>query len=129
MLQNKNTFVNILVTILVAITIFTIAVPVPVLAQGGNVPQEGEEGPCAGKSGLGNCIVAIYRWALGVSVLIAMAMIVFSGYTYMTAGGDANKVAQSKERFAQAFIGLIILFAAVVILRTINPDLVNFVPI
>jgi len=75
---------------------------------------------------LGYCIVEIYKWSLGIAVILALIMIILSGYMYMTAGGDAQKVTVAKEMFAGAFIGLIILFAAVVILRTINPDLVNF---
>jgi len=75
---------------------------------------------------LGYCIVEIYKWSLGIAVIVALIMIILSGYMYMTAGGDAQKVTVAKEMFAGAFIGLIILFAAVVILRTINPDLVNF---
>ena len=85
--------------------------------------QEGQ-GPCAGSENLAKCIVNIYRWALGVAVLLALTMIIFAGYLYMTAGGDAQRVASAKEKFMGAFIGIIILFAAVLILRTINPDLV-----
>jgi len=82
------------------------------------------QGPCSGLENLASCIVNIYRWALGVAVLLALVMIIFAGYLYMTAGGDAQRVASAKEKFTNAFIGIIILFAAVLILRTINPDLV-----
>lgn len=85
------------------------------------VPQ----GPCKSDDKLGVCISTIYKWALGVSVLLALAMIILSGYLYMSAGGNAQQVSTAKEIFAGAFIGLIILFSAIVILRTINPDLVN----
>jgi len=88
--------------------------------------QGAADGPCAGSDNLGICIVSIYRWALGLGVLLALTMIIFSGYYYMTAGGDAQKVQSAKDIFANAFIGLIILFSAVLILRTINPDLVKF---
>lgn len=83
--------------------------------------------PCARANiRLGQCIIEIYRWALGLSVLLALLLIIFSGYRYMTSGGNAQAVATAKELFAGAFIGLIILFAAVLILRTINPELVSF---
>lgn len=75
---------------------------------------------------MGYCVVEIYKWSLGIAVILALIMIVLSGYTYMTSGGNAQKVTTAKEMFAGAFIGLIILFAAVLILRTINPELANF---
>ncbi len=83
-------------------------------------------GPCASSRNIGACIVEIYKWSLGIAVLLALLMIIASGYMYMTAGGNASQVQSAKEIFAGAFIGIIVLFAAVVILRTINPDLVSF---
>ena len=113
--------------ILVAlILIGSVVLPLTVSAQGGDPPAVETAGPCSDAENLGNCIVSIYRWALGVAVLLALAMIIFSGYFYMSAGGDAQKVQSAKDMFANAFIGLIILFSAVLILRTINPDLVRF---
>ena len=88
--------------------------------------QEGSGGPCSGNIILGECIVNIYRWALGIAVLIALIMIIISGYRYITAGGNAQTVASAKEMLTGSFVGLILLFAAVLILRTINPDLVDF---
>lgn len=90
-----------------------------------------EQGPCAGidihdSAALGKCVVAVYKWSLGVGVILALLMIIFAGYLYMTSGGNAQRVATAKEFFAGALIGLIVLFAAVVILRTINPELVKF---
>lgn len=105
----------------------TVAMTLPVLAQEANSAEiSSAQGPCSSVDTLSDCVVVIYRWALGLGVLLALVMIIFSGYMYLTAGGNAQQVAAAKERFAGAFIGLIILFAAVLILRTINPDLVKF---
>ncbi|MCL5436000.1 MAG: pilin [Patescibacteria group bacterium] len=92
---------------------------------------EESQGPCQGidsakSEALGECIVAIYKWALGFSVILALLMIIFAGYLYMTSGGNAQRVTLAKEFFAGAIIGLIVLFCAIIILRTINPELVNF---
>jgi hypothetical protein len=98
---------------------------------GGLIPSSVSQGPCKDidvkdPEALGKCIVAIYKWSLGASVILALLMIIFAGYLYITAGGNAQQVSTAKEFFAGAIIGLIILFAAVIILRTINPELVNF---
>ena len=87
------------------------------------------QGPCANSNSIAECVASIYRWSLGVAVLLALIMIIVSGYLYMTAGGNAQSVSLAKEMFTGAFIGLIILFAAVLILRTINPELVTFQPL
>jgi len=107
-------------TIFALLVLITLNVLFPATA----LAQAERQGPCADSENLAFCIVNIYRWALGVAVLLALVMIIFAGYLYMTAGGDAQRVASAKEKFTNAFIGIIILFAAVLILRTINPDLV-----
>lgn len=89
------------------------------------------QGPCQNidvkdKEALGECVVAIYKWSLGLSVILALLMIIFAGYLYMTSGGNAQQVTLAKEFFSGALIGLIVLFCAIIILRTINPELVNF---
>jgi hypothetical protein len=71
-------------------------------------------------------VINLYRWGLGAGVLLALIIIIFAGYRYITSGGNAQGVTSAKEMFTGAFIGLIILFTAVLILRTINPDLTNF---
>lgn len=110
---------------LFAFLFFVLAPVGTVLAQETENGAPGPQGPCASTDTLGACIIEIYRWSLGTAVLLALAMIVLAGYLYMSAGGDAQRVTKAKDLFANAFIGLIILFSAVLILRTINPDLVS----
>lgn len=117
---------------LVLVTVLCLlAIPFFVVAQN-NTPTNNtgspsaQQGPCSESDTIGTCVINIYRWALGAGILLALIMIIFAGYRYITAGGNAQAVSSAKEIFAGAFIGLIILFAAVVILQTINPDLTNF---
>ncbi len=72
------------------------------------------------------CINRIYQWSLGIGALLALLMTVLGGYYYMTSGGNAEQAAKGQEMIWGAIIGLVLLFAAYLILRTINPDLVNF---
>jgi hypothetical protein len=77
-------------------------------------------------SSLPRCINQIYIWALGVGALLALLMTVVGGYYYMTAGGNAEQSAKGQEYIWSSIIGLVLLFGAYLILRTINPDLVEF---
>ncbi|HLC45112.1 MAG TPA: TrbC/VirB2 family protein [Patescibacteria group bacterium] len=108
-------------SVLILIVVFT-GLSLPAYAQTNN-PPSGGGGPCTSTNTIGDCVVSIYRWSLGAGVLLALFMIIWAGYRYITAGGNAQAVTSAKEYFFAAFVGLIILFAAVVILRTINPDL------
>jgi hypothetical protein len=68
----------------------------------------------------------IYVWSLGVGALLALLMCVLGGYYYMTSAGNAEQSSKGKEYITSALIGLVIIFTAYLLLREINPDLVNF---
>ncbi|MBI4054288.1 MAG: hypothetical protein HY397_03090 [Candidatus Doudnabacteria bacterium] len=126
MTRNKITRI-IFGTILVLFMLVTAALPQLAFAQNKTTSQ----GPCKDinakdPDGLGKCVVAIYNWALGISAILALLIIIFAGYLYISAGGNAQRVELAKEMFTGAMIGLIILIAAVAILQTINPELVQF---
>lgn len=84
--------------------------------------------PVTGKaspSQLPICVNQIYVWSLGVAALLAVLMTVLGGYYYMTSAGNAEQADKGKEYIWGAVIGLTLLFGAYLLLRTINPDLVN----
>ncbi len=90
------------------------------------VAKTGFEDICARDAGLAKCIQQLYLLALGLGAIVALLMIVLAGYRYMTAAGNAQQVENAKEAFASAFIGLIVIFIAFILLYLINPDLVKF---
>ncbi len=65
---------------------------------------------------------AIYTWSAIFGGLLAVIMVIFSGYRYMTSYGDPEKLADAKNVLEQALIGLGLLILAALILNTINPD-------
>ncbi len=67
----------------------------------------------------------LYKLALAIAVIAAVAMITIAGIQYATSGDNASKQKEARNQITDAIIGLIILLASVLILRTINPDLVN----
>lgn len=76
--------------------------------------------------GIAPCVQRIYLFSLGFGSVIALFLIVLAGYRYMTAQGSAEQVQSAKDSFSSAFIGLIIIFVAFILLYVINPDLVRF---
>jgi len=50
----------------------------------------------------------VTQWILGFIGLMAVNMIIFSGYQWMTASGNEEKVTQAKKIMKYAIIGLII---------------------
>ena len=78
---------------------------------GGN---KGELGPFAGKS-LSNPVDTITNYVssiIGMMTMIAsiwfLFMILYSGYEWISAGGDAKKIASARDRITHAFIGMVI---------------------
>ncbi|HUT96149.1 MAG TPA: hypothetical protein VMW82_01105 [Candidatus Paceibacterota bacterium] len=76
-------------------------------------------------SDLPNLINYIYRFALLACGIVAFISILIGAIQYVTSAGDASKAGDAKDRITQALLGVLILLTAVVILNTINPDLVN----
>lgn len=62
---------------------------------------------------------------LGTAAILAMFMIVIAGFQWVTAYGNPSKIEDARDRIFMAILGLILAFAAWLILNTINPALVN----
>lgn len=67
----------------------------------------------------------IYLFSLGIVGFVALISMLIGAIRYITSAGNASKAEDAKDQMTQAILGIIILLAAVLILRTINPDLVN----
>lgn len=67
----------------------------------------------------------IYLFSLGIVGFVALLSILIGAVRYVTAAGNTSQVEDAKEQIKQALLGILILLAAVLILNTINPDLVN----
>lgn len=56
--------------------------------------------------------MAIIQWILGLLGLFAVIMILYGGFTWMTAGGNEEKVEKAKKIVTAAVIGLVIILVA-----------------
>ncbi len=77
-----------------------------------------------GSLGLGNAdlkqtVINIISYVLGLLGLIAIIMILYGGFTWMTAGGNEDKIDTAKQIISAAAVGLVIIL--------ISWAIVNFV--
>jgi len=120
--QNKKI---ILIIILFSVSCFMFHVS-PVVAQvqlETGIPNAPSQLP-AGQE-LPSYIRYLFIFGLGLISILALAQMIIGGITYILAAGNAAKVEEAKDTIFQALFGLGILLVSYLLLRTINPDLVN----
>lgn len=69
---------------------------------------------------------AFYVYFIGVIGILAVVMMMWGGFHYITAAGNPTKMAQGKETINGSIIGLILALTSFLLLRTVNPALVSF---
>lgn len=67
----------------------------------------------------------LFQALLGLGAILAVLMLVIGGIQYMT-GEALNTKEQAREKIRNAILGLLLLFGSVLILQTINPNLLQF---
>ena len=68
----------------------------------------------------GSLLATILRYLLGFSAVIATIFIVYGGYVYMTAGGEADNTKKGKDIATAAVIGLVITMLAWAIITIVT---------
>lgn len=66
----------------------------------------------------------VIRAALGLLGIVAVALIIYAGYRWMTAGGNEEQIAEAKKIMVNAAIGLAIIFSAYAIVSFVISRLV-----
>jgi len=69
-----------------------------------------------------NTIYTVTNWIFYIMTLVAVLMIVFGGFTYITAAGDPAKAGKGKSILTYAIIGL-----AIALIAKLVPSLVRFI--
>ncbi len=67
-------------------------------------------------------LTAVYRYLIGISITIAIVMVMIGGLQYVLAAGSGN-VKKGKQRIVNAVTGLTLLMSVYIILYTVNPEL------
>lgn len=65
-----------------------------------------------GQADLKQTVINILNLALGLLSLVAVVMVIIGGFTWLTAGGNEEKVDKAKKIISAAVIGLIIVLLA-----------------
>lgn len=68
----------------------------------------------------------IYQFAVVIGISLAVLMIIFAGYKYMSSSGDPQSLAEAKEILIGAIVGLILILLTRLILASIDPCLLEF---
>lgn len=72
-----------------------------------------------------NVIKGVYGLAIGIGSVLAVVVIIIAGFKYMYQESISGK-SGAKEQITNAFVGLLIILGSYILLRTINPKLVDF---
>lgn len=65
-----------------------------------------------GSSDVRTTVASIIRVAMGLLGIVAVVIILFGGFTWMTAGGNEEKVGEAKKWIFSGIIGLAIILSA-----------------
>lgn len=71
----------------------------------------------AGSAGLIPFIRSTLNLLIGLSALVAVVILVYSGVQYIVAAGDDNKVEKATKGITYAIVGLVICFISVLIVN------------
>jgi hypothetical protein len=66
----------------------------------------------------------LFSLIISLAAIAAVVRIVLAGFKYMTTDSWGNKE-EARSNLKAIFIGLLVLLLSVIILRTINPDILN----
>ena len=70
-------------------------------------------------------IKTIFEKVLILASFGAILVIIYSGYIFMTSGGDKEKIAGARETITSAIVGLLFIVLSIVILEIIGVDILR----
>lgn len=76
--------------------------------------------------GVAGKVVDVLNIAVGLSVVVAVAMIIFSGYMFITSAGDPDKVEKGKNALTAAIVGMVIVFIARLLVLFLITDIIQY---
>lgn len=82
--------------------------------------------PTTTKTALPDYIRYIFQLSLFIGALITFGSLIYGGVRYLTSAGSPSAQKDAQSQISAGILGLIILFAAYLILNTISPQLVAF---
>lgn len=77
---------------------------------------------------LAQYISALYKYAIGLSIVVAAVMVIYGGFLYIL-GSTAASISTGKQKMVDALVGLILVMTVYVLLALINPETTKLQPI
>jgi len=74
---------------------------------------------------IGSYIALLYNYLIGVLVIVAIVMIMYGGFRWITAAGSPERIGDAKRTIVSAVIGLLLGLFSYTILNIINPATLN----
>ena len=68
-------------------------------------------------------IKIFYQGMLGIGIVVAGSFVVILGFRILTSRGNISKTLETREQILHVLVGLAILVGAILLLRTINPEI------
>jgi hypothetical protein len=102
--------------------------PVPhVFCDAGNNPTSGVMTAlgCIQASSPKALAAALAGWGLSIGGGIFLLMLIYSGFTLVTASGDPKKVAAGREMLVSAITGIVLILITVVLLNFVGVNLLH----
>lgn len=65
-------------------------------------------------------VLGLYRYIIGLAVILVAIISTWAGYIWMTSGGDPGKISHARELIIGALSGLALLLLAATVLRLIG---------
>lgn len=94
------------------------AIPCFSLAQGTNLYINELAGPLGlGTQDIRLTIASIINVALGLLGIIAVVIIIYAGFVWMTAGGNDDRIKEAKAMLINGLVGLIIIVTSYAVAR------------
>jgi hypothetical protein len=88
-----------------------------------NVDFPCPSGNCEPATDIPSYLNNLYKFAVGISGLLALGMIVAGGVYYTVSAGNSGRQGEAKSMITSAIWGLVLLFASYLVLNTVNPQI------
>lgn len=67
----------------------------------------------------------LYKIAIGVAAVLAVLMIMYSGFQFMTSQGSVTSNEKAKNRLQNAIFGLVLVLSPVIVFSIVNPKILS----
>ena len=79
----------------------------------------------SGTPNLPNFLNGLYKFCIGIAVVLAVIQLIRAGIEYMTAGGSIGSTEHAKHLISTSILGLVLVLSPYIVFGIINPEIRN----